>query len=81
MSKPLPQLRFQKRCWCGQLAVTVKTIRHVRRTVTRLYDLTVRNRFWGDLVRALRVIGLHSSGDEIERHRIGSGQQRPWVLE
>jgi hypothetical protein len=30
MTKPLPQLRFQKRCWCGQPAVTVKTIRRYR---------------------------------------------------
>jgi hypothetical protein len=30
MTKPLPQLRFQKRCWCGQPAVAVKTIRKYR---------------------------------------------------
>jgi len=30
MTKPLPQLRFQKRCGCGQPAATVKTIRRYR---------------------------------------------------
>jgi hypothetical protein len=40
MTKPLPQLRFQKRCWCGQPAVTVKTIRRYR-TQGRLDGLFV----------------------------------------
>jgi hypothetical protein len=30
MTKPLPQLQCRKRCWCGQPAVTVKTIRRYR---------------------------------------------------